>query len=219
MPYSPHYLFSYGGTLGSRGEVWSNNIRLGSVADLDAAPNEADWLAAAQPILSSLFTGTGSKIGASTRVTYLKLNKIGADGRYVSNTESNTRFLAGTSIIAGTQTVIYPFQVSLAITWTTAFARGRGSKGRIFHPSLTAAVDDEGRISGPQALGIANAYKSFLNAIGGIAPLPGDALKPVVASGINGALNPITGVSVGDVPDTMRTRRNNLVEARQSVAL
>jgi hypothetical protein len=36
----------------------------------------------------------------------------------------------------------------------------------------------------------------------------------VVASGVNGALNPIKGVSVGSVPDTMRSRRNKLIESR-----
>jgi len=219
MPYTPHFLFSYGGTIGTQGEIWSNNIRFHSAADLDADPDEAAWLAAAQPFVSALMTGSGSKIASNTKCTYLKLNKIGADGHYVSNTESNTRFLSGASIITGASVPRHPFQVSLAITWLTDFARGRGSKGRIFSPSLTAEVDEEGRIGPTDTLSIANAYKSFLNSLGGIGGVPGDALKAVVASGINGAVNPIKSVSVGNVPDTMRSRRNKLVEARSNVTL
>jgi hypothetical protein len=220
LPFTPHWLVNYGGTLGSGGEVWSNNVRMHSAADLDGDPDPDVALDAIQAATFKLFRDVNSKIGGVTKVTYLKFNKIGADGRYTSNTVSNTRFLDGTDAFQGASTSpILPYQCSLAVTWLTAYQRGRGSKGRIYPPGCCVTSNAEGHTDSTTMAGIANAYATFLNDLKDVNELPGDGLVPVVASAINGAVNPITRVSVGSVVDTMRKRRNALVEQRTSVAV
>jgi hypothetical protein len=112
-----------------------------------------------------------------------------------------------------------PFSVTMCLTMMTAFARGRGSKGRLFSPGPRLEVNGEGQIPAAAANAMATSYALFLSELrstpaGSVAPL-----QPVVASSINGALNPITGVQCGTVPDTMRSRRNSLVEGRVTQAV
>lgn len=216
MPYATHWLLQYGGTLGTTGEIWSNNIRLGTVADGDADPDEEASLVGYTAAVRNLFENQASKIGAHCTLRYLKFNKIGPDGRYVSNTEANSRFLTGSDIVAGASGAApMPYSVSAAVTWETDFARGRGSRGRIFSPGATFVVTSEGQMDAGTCAGMASAYSGLISALNDVNPAPGDAMRAIVASGVNGARNPITAVSVGSVPDTMRSRRNKLIETRQ----
>ena len=227
MAFSPHFLVQYGGPVGTAGEIWSNNIRMASNADGDTPPDPEVALTKLVLAIRGLLTRPNSRIGGHASCTYVKWNKIGPDGKYVSGTASHTRFLEGTTganavILGGAGSSdgnIMPFNVAIAVTWLTDFARGRGSKGRIYSPAPRITMGTEGQIDSVVCTNMASSYATFIKDLKAVNTLPGDSLRPVVASGINGALNPITKVSVGSVPDTMRSRRNALVESRSSVVV
>jgi hypothetical protein len=215
VPFAPHYLLAWGGTLGSAGEIWSNGVRFASVADGDADPDETAVLPAYKNAIVAMMGRGTSKIGPAATLRYVKFNKIDAEGHYVSNTESNTLFTSGPDVKVGNGVgPVHPFSTAVAVTWTTDFSRGRGSKGRIFLPAPCVDINNEGQITASERDGIAVSLSTMISAFNAVNPVPGDAMRAVVASGVNGALNPIKGVSVGSVPDTMRSRRNKLIESR-----
>ena len=101
----------------------------------------------------------------------------------------------------------YP-QLALAVTLTTALLRGKGSVGRIFLPYFTHPVGTDGRISASHAEMVRGTSVTFLNAVNAQAP------GKIAVFGQTGAgtVRPVTGVRVGRVVDTMRSRRRNLQE-------
>jgi hypothetical protein len=214
LPYAPHWLLSFGGDLCEGQEIWANNIRFATASDLPFGPfDENAQLAGFAADIRALALNVAARWPSDVRCTWVKFNPIDANGRYASLTESNTLFLQGTDIIVGQGTTVMPPQASMCITWRTAFARGRGSKGRIFAPRSHVSVAANGRVNQGQVDGMAQAYRDFIVALNDLEGPDGTGLRVVVASGVNGALNPVERVEVGNVIDTQRRRRNSLVEA------
>lgn len=137
----------------------------------------------------------------------IKLNLIGADGKYVSDT---TVFHDFATPVAGTATGnTYPPQIALAITLRTAKKRGLAASGRFFLPGPGRVLQADGRLSIADATAYATAATTLLNAL--TTNLPG--WDPGVVSKVGaGAENPVTHVEVGRVYDTIRSRRTSLPE-------
>lgn len=156
-------------------------------------------------------------------LTEVKLNRIGADGRYMDNTAMTHIFTPPVaSSIAGN----VPAQLSLAVTLRTDRARGRGSRGRFYLPPIARLtdLDGTGRISAGDATDIANGAKALIDAInttywarnGGLSV----AMRVGVASDIGtGIFEEARTVEVGRVPDVIRSRRSSLDEDHQAVTI
>lgn len=213
--YVPHYKLVFGGTLCGT-EQWSCSLNL-ATSPYNAWPVGFDLDAHFADAVSDLgqwLQRADSKIGGAS-LTQIKLNKIDANGRYEDPNHPHTKAYAG---INSSPSVLLAPQCAVVVTLLTAKARGAGAKGRFFTPALLAAVEGDGRMSLATATAIATSAKTLINDLNnwpGVDFL-GD-LRVVVATqgtaGDPGAENvPVTGVAVGRVVDTHRSRRASLDE-------
>lgn len=85
--------------------------------------------------------------------------------------------------------------------------RNRKARGGWYHPRPTMAVGDSGRWPLENTATLVGAVQTLFEAI----TIPGD-VYPVIYSPTARAVFPITRVRVGDVPDNIRTRKDDLPE-------
>lgn len=219
MAYPEHWLFSFGGTIVGGKEIWSNNIRFavpeGSTQGL---VDEGDMLDDLMGDLSAQFgkgTTTGG-LGYSSAVTlrWGKFNAIGPDGRYVD--QNNTRVLDLPTPVVGVGVPVGNLpQAALAVSWGTDRSRGAGARGRIYIPMPAVSVEvNVGAIRDGSPANIATNWANLLEKFNDWqgAPDPTEMIACVVSNVGSGVKEPIRTVRVGDVVDTMRSRRNALQE-------
>lgn len=226
MAYAPHTLVTFGGRLASTvsgvQEIWQCGIRLRiQLSDLvswgGGVTNPATYMAAIASPLSTWFHTSSSTVGGSeflgnrsdAYLDWLKVNNIGVDGKYADKIHTN-RYDYATPLAGGAVNSSCPPFVTLAVSLTTASKRGPGHRGRIYLPLLpplsTNAVIST--LAQTQANGTVKALLNVLKAPSDT----GGTITPVVASGINAATNPITGVACGQILDVQRRRKNKLPE-------
>lgn len=223
MTYRPHILLSFGGRFFAS-EQWANNLRiqLGPAASSVVSPeNLQTW--AEENIediaadVEAWFTRIESRISQAAKLDWLKLNAIGANGRYVSQEATNLFEWSNADAPSGTVTATYP-QLTVAVSLLTDAARGRASRGRIYPPTGIMTLDNTtGRIADTNASDMAGSMLQLLNEIANEPGLDLSSPRVVVASelGSPGPMRDVTSVAVGNVVDTQRRRRNELVEIYQ----
>lgn len=166
-------------------------------------------------MLTQAYSGTnvGSNLSANTIYTDVKLYDLDpATGRAASVVQST--FNASAAGNAGTT---MPTEVALAVTLETG-APGRSNRGRIFLGGFgVGAVDPlTGRLKPTEHFAFAQAFGAFL-AFSRDQTADVDAYRPVVYSRVKATARPITRVTIGNVFDVQRRRRNGLIEVRQGV--
>lgn len=160
--------------------------------------------------------GVGPAAISSARLTSIKLNRIGPDGRYMDNEAMEHVF---TTPAPGTNNGTVAAQLSLAATLRTAVTRGRGSKGRIYLPPTFSvqSIGADGRVTASAATVHANSVKALITAVNNEYLAIG---RVGVASDAGaGRFEHVTHVSVGRVVDTIRSRRSALDEDYQDVTV
>jgi hypothetical protein len=121
--------------------------------------------------------------------------------------------MAGTAFTGLATSSPLPPQVAVAVTLNTAIV-SRRTRGRYYlPPPITAASTALGRLLSGDQTAIANAIAAA-HTVEGTA---GAAL--VVYSRAGRSVEPCTTIAVGDVFDTIRTRRDKLVEVYANVAV
>jgi hypothetical protein len=159
---------------------------------------------------------------SAAKLDLIKFNAIGPNGRYIASTlTTRTEVVPPT---AGSSSVFPPPQLTIAVTLRTGRARGRGSRGRFYppYPPVAVAVAEEtGQITAAAAQTLGTAAVALIQALNNATsetnPDVG-GLRVVVASDLGtGVFEPVTGVEVGRVVDTMRSRRTSLKEDRVKV--
>jgi hypothetical protein len=229
MTYQRHWLLSWGGTLATRRDIWANNVRFmnretGSSDSIGPDRMETlldDFVGDIRAWVTNLASYHSNQV----QVTWVKFNEIGPDGRYVDQTTTHARYLSGTSgdfpVINGTSTNPCPAYQSVCITTTTDVERGPGSKGRLFIPQCSVPLDSFGQISTANLTQMAAAAASFFTDLGNEPSLDVTAVAPHVVSNVGnpGPARRITGVKVGDVPDIISRRKNNIREVYQSATV
>lgn len=157
---------------------------------------------------------TQQSIGETSKLDLVKLNEISPAGRYARTWTNLTEV---TPPVGGSFGSGHSPQTCLVVTLETGATRGYASRGRLFWPSPAMTVQaTNGQITvAKQTQALADA-KALLEAIKGV----DTGRIPIVASAVGaGAERSVTGVSVGLVLDTMRSRRTSLAESRVPVAL
>lgn len=197
------------------GEVWTINPRfyhpsgtpIVEYADLltwATAINSLNAGAVWPSTLLSLITTTGSIRGIRTEY-------IDENGDLAQAAE----FIRPTAQ-AGTGTLGKPLQTSLVISLLTG-RPGRSYRGRLYLPYWGApTLQDTGRVAASSRQSIVDAMQVWLTAVGAAAPI-GGGLELVVVSQTIGIAARVNQLSIGDVPDTQRRRRDSLVEQRTGV--
>ena len=200
--YQPHYRLAFGGPLFTT-EEWSCRLNITSAGDLpDSAAADA-MMPGLKTALSTWVTASGSMLSTAVGLSWLKFNEINALGHYVS--PSNSRLAEVNPVVHGTGNPIHPPQVAIAVSLRTAHTRGKAHIGRMFTPALNASVQSSGLAGGCTA--IAGTATTLINAINAVVTPAGVSIISAT-----GESNHVTRVAVGQVFDTMRTRRHSLVE-------
>jgi len=223
MPVKPPYAYkvnhvTVSGTAFNGLEQWTCGFYLGKAAADAEDPN--GWAELVSTKWQTLWNGGGSTMFASTyKTTQIKVSQMLPDG--TTDLEA-IDYYTYPSPIAGGGSAIFPAQIALAITTTSQIQRGLASKGRMFLPGLTFGIDSAtGKLTSGTMTAIGNTMKTFydgLNVLGAddiILASHGHAVKTGgVITSYTGAVNAkVTGCRVGDVYDTQRRRRDDLVES------
>lgn len=159
------------------------------------------------------------RIAAQAKLTGIKLNRIGPDGKYADSTTMEHTY--ATPIAGGGTTANIPAQLATVVTLRTAIERGKASKGRMYLPVLQGfqTVGSDGRATVADALQAANGVKLFIDQLNLEYASPTGGGTPghvaVMSNVGSGAAQDVTGTSCGRVTDTMRSRRNKLAEDPQ----
>lgn len=213
------------GTYGGGVEEWSTGFWMGE----EGADAELPTQAAADAIRSlwyTFFVAPQSQISNRWESTLVKMSSVGTDGK---SSAADTIYSAFAGNCKGVATSFFPPQIALAATMTTGKARGVGSKGRMYIPGVSMAVEYNGTILSGAINGLRDQFKTFLDGVNASTAVPNIV---VVAS--HGSINKdgtpkiggsapitkaVTGVKIGNVYDTQRRRRNGISETYTSAAL
>jgi hypothetical protein len=219
MPVVPHQRLTFSGVFGSVAspvEIWNWGLALERIVDVGQM--ETGVAAARQAWVTHLAPIQPPSVNL-TRVRIADINELGrvnvtSTGAYVQRDAVTPA--AGTGS-AGT--AVMPLQTATVVSLMTNRA-GPTGKGRFFLPWTHQPLQNDFRMTEAASTTVATALKSFLNAVvagftvSGITPVP-----RLVVSSSKGYLSPVTGVRVGRVPDTMRSRRSALLEGYSTLTL
>lgn len=209
--YTPHWLAAFGGTAnlaGTGDEIWACTLRLfGTDTATDALPYQEE----VAPLLATWFSSAGAKMANTAHLTYLKINAVDADGRYVLPTTNVHDY---TTVVAGSGAPTVPSYLSVCYSWGSSIKkRGPASHGRMYPPNYTYAISPAGgsAILGTDQTAAVAAAKALLTVFVDGAGSHGDQV-PGMFSNVGAAFETIDTVRVGNIYDRMSSRRNALPE-------
>jgi hypothetical protein len=218
MAYPEHYLLQWGGTLHGS-EIWTTGLRMQTPANLVAVQDELDkFMTDAEADLNTFYAQSFFHGGLTC--DYVKLNRIDGLGHYADKERSNTRFFAAP--IRGAGSAPHAPQVACVASLLTDADRGLANRGRLYFGGLAQAafsVDaSNGKIPALQRDNFTTHCANFLNNLNnnvGVDQASANFEARVVSKGSGireGIARKVTGVRVGRVLDTQRSRRSALAE-------
>lgn len=179
------------------GETWTFTLHTTSAGDLTAA--QTGWEAA----VDALWTGNLDTLVcadvALTEVSTASLDET--TGRQISRV-ATPQTQAGVAVGA-----CLPFQCAPAVSLRTDLAT-RSGRGRFYLPALAEGNLAAGRLTTTAQNAIVTAVSAFFAQLGTA------GLQAVLLNRTTFAQTVVTRFDVGDVIDTQRRRRNQMVEAR-----
>lgn len=208
-----HYYLAWSGTLPGA-ESFSMGVRLSPEFSLSSEADEKSALTDYAAALSAWWIQAGNRLNSTrTGLVTVKLNRVGTDGKYQ---RSYTNRIDYTTPKAGATSGSWPNQIAWVTTLETGAARGLAHRGRLFWPCPSVAIGADGVVTQADALVGANLMAGLVNSLNAVRP---GARVHVYSSGseakgLPGTARAVTGVTVGRVLDTVRTRRRQLAEAR-----
>ena len=180
------------------GEIWSFGLYTDS--NLSVAAAQSAWMTGITNFWAEA-TALFSADVATTRAVTVELDP--STGKQLTGAE-NTRTDVGTS---AAETL--PFQCAPVVSLRTA-TLSRAGRGRFYAPSLAVDQVDGGRLLIAARDTLADAALELVQGV------TGGGGNVVIYHRSSGTTTPVTSLDVGDVIDTQRRRRNQLVEARTS---
>lgn len=211
MALIPHlYRLVWSGSLFAL-EGWSCSMHITSDAGINLA--SSNFLIP----LDAWFVRPESLLSSAAKLTTVKFNEINpVTGLYTGFSAVNPDTVVDdTPPVGGNGPGMG--QLSLAVTTTTALKRGRGHAGRFYPPTgLLNIGATDGRITSAQASDNAISAATLIRDINTVV---GAGSRCVVFSKAGQLAQDITGVKVGRVVDTMRSRRTSLLEEHVPAAL
>ena len=204
------YRLDFGGPLYA--DIWQCTLHMegtgmptGNAALDDLVKDLSTWMRASQS-------------ASSAALGWVKFNEIDPiSRRYKSATETHERIL--TTPVRGTVEGNGMPQQTLCISLLTGAKRGLASRGRFYPPATVLSLGSDGTVGDSAVTRVAQAARTLITNLnnwpGTDTPLGGS----VVVLGGNGTTRPVTAVSVGNVMDTQRRRRNKLRERYTTIPL
>lgn len=181
--------------------------------------NVAAAVAAFWPKMTAATPGSGLELLAAARLSSVKVNRIGPDGRYVDALARETVLTP----LAGPGSVRMPPQLACAATLRGPNPRAKAGRGRMYFPPsswFASSLGTDGRISSTAATNHANGVVGLLQDLNDVYLSAGVvAVAGIASKAGTGAFQPVVQVTVGRVLDTIRSRRNKLDEDFVTVAI
>lgn len=203
-------------------EEWSTGFFIGndSGGDMGAAPTVAEAQAIATA-WGTFFTANATGIGTNWKTLGVKVSMVNTSGH--ADPSLTQYYYYPTAKVGDAASAHFPPQIALVATLTTARPRGYGSKGRMYIPGVIKSLDSTAHIDPAATALIATGVKTMLDAINASPDVPGSVvLNSALSAGVPGhpaLMEKVTGVRIGNVYDTQRRRRNQLVEQYSTAAL
>jgi len=160
---------------------------------------------------------SGLSITGNAAYTGIKLNRINTAGHYQDT--PTIQYIAPTPIPGGALNGSVP-QLSLVTSLRGQNYRQHAGKGRMYFPpgTGTGGLDSSGRVSVTTAQNHAIGVRRLLGIVLDSYATAGINAVPGIASNVgSGAFQAVAAIRVGRVVDTMRSRRNKLLEDPQEV--
>lgn len=208
-----HKLLTIQGPLFGGADRWSIGLRFPTYTE-PTGVTQAQVDAIEAP-LRTWFTNPSSFIATNHSVDLIKLAPIDVTGRYPDGLAAVVK-VPSPAMNGGGAGGSQPPQCSLVLSLVTGVPRGRAHIGRVYPPPLRSAQVANPGLLPADVLSMINQFRTFLNALGGIAGVGIPAVMSKIGSGLS---FPVTGVRAGVVIDTQRRRRAQIPEAYQTVAL
>ena len=213
MPYAKHLRVVWGGKLREY-DVWQNQVNM-NVLD---AVTDGEWEQAAASCIADVadeivayHDEAGSKYPTNAKLGWVKVNAIGPDGLYISDTDTNL-ITFGTPYIGGAGSSSNPNDVALCVSLRAAAMRGYATHGRFYIPAPAITVDDTTGLWGSTpCTAAATAAADFLQALNAVTATVGTSPSEcavVLVSGNASQKRAVTRVLVGNHADTQRRRDN-----------
>lgn len=198
---------TWGGTIwdntegGSAVEEWSNTVSFdGTLPDLAAS------LADVKTAIQTWFTAATTRIHGTVSLDWVKLNQYD----YVTGHQITDPTIMATntpgSVRGGYSGVTMPFGTSYRISLDNG-TRNRRSRGGFYVPRTSALVENNGRFGTAQINSMVSSADTMLEAL-----QTELGMTLVVWSRAEGLGFPVTRLRVGNVPDNISRRRNDLRE-------
>lgn len=217
MPAPTHTRVTFSGIFGATtgpSEIWNFGLHFG--------PLQATTAAAATTIAGNLITPWTSYMKpmftSDVVLTKVRVAVVAADGHVAKDFDGSYKQGDWVGVNAGsgtraTGTGYLPLQTAMVGSLSSARPDATG-KGRFFlpFPGVYALAADY-RLGASDAQSLAGSLKSFINAA------VTAVQAPLVIASSKGYLSNVTTVRVGRVPDTMRSRRNQELEAYSVLSL
>lgn len=208
------------GTSFNGAEEWSTGFFLGN-AGADPLPPTALGAQVIRDAWKTFFELAGNQISYLWKTTGVKIATLNTDGTTVTDSVQTSYY--GTAIQGGYGTAGNAPQVALVASLQSAPGTGLGRKGRMFIPGVGSPIGTDGHIVQTTPTSIANTLATFFNGLNASFDV-GDQVvlaskgrtPPAVGAGIT---RPVESLRVGNVLDTQRRRRNQLVETYSTAAV
>lgn len=217
MAYSePFIKMSFGGSVSGE-DVWSNSLSLGS-PETGVTQAAFDSLEPQQfeAALRAAYIGNGG-IANYESLSWIKLAYIGEDGKYIGE----PKIYDFPTPAQGSASFNVPPQDSIVVSHLTEARRGLAYRGRTYLPAGFADATSNGKLAAVVVTSLLTRFTTLFNAINNVATTQtGLPIKLIVNSNVRtGMSRYITAISIGNLVDTQRRRRNRLSETYVDSAL
>lgn len=209
MPFAEHVRVTALGRLAQSGETFSYGINMaGTATNPGISGNVPIWDDIAEDI-RAFHTHIDTRISGAAVLQGVKFALIGTDGKYVE--DPYLAELPDSPGAAGQQ-ANQPPQAALAITLDTA-RRGPSGRGRFYLPMPVITLEPATlRLQNTPTAYLATKVADLLNAMNNQPGLDSSPTFGVVVASTKGFNTRVTRVRIGDVVDTIRSRRAQLRE-------
>ena len=168
-------------------------------------------------IVKTFFTSEDASVTKMAKLDRVKVNRIGTDGHYA---DVDTFEYVVNPAVAGGGAGQVPAQNALAISLIgNENPRGLAGRGRFYLPPITgmSALDTTGRLNPADVLRVANAAKKLVDDINAVHKSLGVQYAWVGNTSAGKGSRPgrqqvVSEIRVGNVVDTVRSRRRSIQE-------
>ena len=208
------------------GEVWSVNPRyvvkgvLGGTAAVEDA-EAMETICAGIAALNDgyvLPTVMRQALSSSLSITGIRMEAISDEGFLIGAAEHTLE-----TPVAGSTAPIRPLNVAWCVTLNHGAQYGRSGRGRLFWPALGSVptLSTSVRVNASQRVTFLTALTGWLEAVAGIvrddSGMGATGARQVVWSRTRGTLTEVDNLSLGDILDSQRRRRDALREQRTTI--